>query len=143
MFNQRIKNVMERRHLLLATADTTVSAAAKRMAQKKTSAVMVVKDHQLIGIFTEQDAVVRVMACGLDAQTTPLSAVMTSAPLTIAPDRIFGQALLMMHEKGCRHIPVVQDGKPVGIVTARKALDPDMEEFVSETQRRLHLSDVH
>ena len=41
-----------------------------------------------------------------------------------------------MHEGRFRHVPVVEDGKPVGIVTARDALDPDMEEFVAEASRR-------
>ena len=46
---------------------------------------------------------------------------------------------MMMVEGGFRHVPVVKDGKPVGMVCSRNALDPDMEEFVSETQRRIHL----
>jgi uncharacterized protein (DUF2344 family) len=44
-----------------------------------------------------------------------------------------------MHENGFRHVPVVVDGMPVGIVSARSALDPDLEEFVSEEQRRRHI----
>ncbi len=44
-----------------------------------------------------------------------------------------------MHDHSFRHVPVVENGEPVGIVSSRKALDPEMEEFVSETQRRLSL----
>jgi len=43
----------------------------------------------------------------------------------------------MMHEKGFRHLPVVEEGKLIGIVSARNALDPDLEEFVHESQRRM------
>ncbi|TAK45782.1 MAG: CBS domain-containing protein, partial [Betaproteobacteria bacterium] len=55
------------------------------------------------------------------------------------PDELFGHALLVMHENGFRHMPIVENGEPVGIVSSRKALDPDLEEFISESQRRKHL----
>ena len=73
---------------------------------------------------------------GLDVAATPLSAVMTPSPQTIAPDKPFGSALLVMHESGFRHLPVVEKGKLVGIVSARFAMDPDLEEFTAEAERR-------
>ena len=130
---------MERKKVLKAPPQTTVSKAAKLMAKKNVGAVMIVKEERLIGIFTERDAVFRVIAKGLDADTTALADVMTSAPKTVDPDKSFGYALLMMHENGFRHVPVIEDGKPIGIVSARNALDPDMEEFISEAQRRKHI----
>jgi signal-transduction protein with cAMP-binding, CBS, and nucleotidyltransferase domain len=47
--------------------------------------------------------------------------------------------MLMMFEHGFRHAPVIEDGRPVGIVSARMALDPELEEFVAEVQRRKHI----
>jgi len=139
MFSQRIRSVMKRKKILMAPPETTVSKAAKLMAGKNVGAVMVVEDERLVGIFTERDAVVRVMARGRDARATQLADVMTAPPLTVDPDKTFGYALLMMHENGFRHVPVIENGKPVGIVSARNALDPEMEEFVSEAQRRQHI----
>jgi len=139
MFSQRIRSVMERKKLLTAPPDTTVSKAAKLMANKNVGAVMVVENELLIGIFTERDAVFRVMAQGLDAKTTRLTDVMTAAPQTVDPDKSFGYALLMMYENGFRHVPVIEGGKPIGIVSSRNALDPDLEEFVAEAQRRKHI----
>ncbi len=139
MFSQRIRSVMERKKVLTAPPETSVSRAAELMAMKNVGAVMVVKEEHLIGIFTERDAVFRVMAKGLDAKTTSLVDVMTCSPKTVDPDKTFGFALLMMHENGFRHVPVIENGKPIGIVSARNALDPDMEEFVSEAQRRKHI----
>ncbi|MCX7144445.1 MAG: CBS domain-containing protein [Proteobacteria bacterium] len=139
MFSQRVKHVMEKKKLLTAPPDTSVSNAAKLMADKNVGAVMVVENEHLVGIFTERDAVFRVMAHGLDAKTTKLADVMTSEPQTVDPDKSFGYALLMMHENGFRHVPVLENGKPVGIVSSRNALDPDMEDFVSEAQRRKHI----
>jgi CBS domain-containing protein len=115
-----------------------VSEATRLMAAREVGAVMVVEDENLVGIFTERDVVFRVVARGLDARATRLADVMTRAPHTVEPDRPFGYALLIMHEKGFRHLPVIEDGKPIGIVSARSAMDPELEEFVSEAQRREH-----
>lgn len=142
MFNQRIRSVMEPHRLLTAPPETTVSKAAELMAKRNVGAVMVVQNEQLIGIFTERDAVFRVIARGRDSNTTLLSEVMTTAPQTIDPDKTFGYALLMMYENGFRHVPVIEHGKPIGIVSSRNAMDPDLEEFVSEAQRRKHIQDI-
>ncbi|MDH5534398.1 MAG: CBS domain-containing protein [Betaproteobacteria bacterium] len=127
---------MEREKLLVAPPETTVSEAAALMAHRQVGAVMVVEHEHLVGIFTERDAVFRVIARGRDAQTTRLADVMTAAPRTVDPDKSFGYALLLMSENGFRHVPVIENGKLIGIVSARNALDPDLEEFVSESQRR-------
>jgi len=139
MFSQRIRSVMERKKLLTAPPGTTVSDAAKLMAKKNVGAVMVVEDERLVGIFTERDAVFRVIAKGRDTRTTLLAEVMTASPQTVDPDKSFGYALLMMHENGFRHVPVIENGKPIGIVSSRNALDPEMEDFVAEAQRRKHI----
>jgi CBS domain-containing protein len=139
MFSQRIRSVMERKKFLTTPPDSSVSKVAKLMASKNVGAVMVVEEERLVGIFTERDAVFRVIAKGLDANTTRVSDVMTAMPQTVDPDKSYGYALLMMHENGFRHVPVVENGKPIGIVSSRNALDPDMEEFVSEAQRRKHI----
>jgi len=123
----------------MAAPDTSVSAAAKLMAKNKVSAVMVVENKRLLGIFTERDAVFRVIAQDRDMQATRLMDVMTPRPKTVAPDETFGYALLMMHENGFRHVPVVENGEPIGIVSARNALDPELEEFESEARRRKHI----
>ena len=139
MLDEPVRNVMERKKLLMATPDTSVGTAAKLMAESKVSAVMVVAGKRLVGIFTERDAVFRVIAPGRDVHATRLAEVMTRDPMTVAPGESFGYALLMMHEKGFRHVPVVENGEPIGIVSARNALDPDLEEFESEARRRQNI----
>lgn len=136
MFSQCIRRVMEREKMLTAGPQTTVGEAAKLMADSGGSAVVVIENEALVGIFTERDAVFRVIAQERDPRTTRLDEVMTPAPMTVGPDRSFGYALQLMHEHGFRHVPVVEDGKPVGIVSSRDALDPDMEDFVAEARRR-------
>ncbi|HEX4944095.1 MAG TPA: CBS domain-containing protein [Usitatibacteraceae bacterium] len=139
MYSMRVRSVMERGKRVVALPGTTVAKAAKMMAKKNVGAVMVVEEKHLVGIFTERDVVIRVVAEGRDVATTRIGDVMTPSPITIGPDEVFGRALLLMHDNGFRHLPVVEQGEPIGIVSSRSALDPEMEEFVSETQRRLNL----
>ena len=139
MYTARVREVMDRKRRLVAAPGTSVARASRLMAEKNVGAVMVVKEKRLVGIFTERDAVFRVIAQGRDPRATRLDEVMTPQPHTVAPEETFGHALMMMHEGGFRHMPVVKNGEPIGIVSSRSALDPEMEEFVSETQRRIHL----
>ena len=139
MFTQPVRTVMGRKTLVTAPPETTVRKAAELMASKKVGAIMVVKSKSLVGIFTERDALFAVIARGRNPETTQLADVMTTAPQTIEPDKSFGYALLVMQEKGFRHLPVVEDGKLIGIVSVRNALDPELEEFIHESQRRMQL----
>lgn len=136
MFDLPVRTVMKRRKLLKVPPQSGVARVVRLMAQKNVGAALVVEGARLVGIFTERDLVTRVVAPGLDARATKVAEVMTKAPQTVAPDKPFGYALLVMHEKGFRHLPVVDDDKLVGIVSARSAMDPELEEFVSEAHRR-------
>jgi CBS domain-containing protein len=142
MFSTHVRELMDARKLLLAPPTATVRQAAESMAERGAGAVLVVDGERLVGIFTERDIVFRVVARGLDSSTTQLAAVMTPEPLTIGPEKTYGRAMMLMHERGFRHLPVVIDGKPVGIVSSRNALDPALEEFVFEERRRKHLQET-
>ncbi len=143
MSQRPIRSVIAKQKVLTATAEITVTDAARLMKKKSVGAVMVVKDNgRLAGIFTERDALFRVLAEGRDPKTTRLSDVMTAQPQTITPEKPFGHALLMMYESGFRHVPVVEDGKPVGMVSARDVLGPELQEFESELQRRTRIGEI-
>jgi CBS domain-containing protein len=139
MFSTLIKSMMDPRRLILVPGTMTVREAAELMKSRRYGAVLITDGDELHGIFTERDAVFRVMAAGLDPDTTPLADVMTKSPKTITPDKSFGHAMLLMHENGFRHVPVIDNGKLVGMVSSRNALDPDLEEFVFEERRRKRL----
>ncbi len=136
MLGLPVESVIEPRMLVVAEPRTSVDEAARLMRENAVGAVLVVDEGRLVGIFTERDAVYRVMAVGGEPAATPVGEVMTRDPMTVAPDETFGYALLLMHEHGFRHAPVVVDGRPVGMVSARHALDPDLEEFAVEAERR-------
>ena len=138
-----IRTLIEEQQILVAVAKTTVSEAARLMARHQVGAVMVVDGHgQLSGIFTERDALFRVLATGRDPATTRLSDVMTKKPQTIHPDKPVGHALHMMYENGFRHVPVVEDGRPVGMVSARDALGPELQEFETEVKLRQQIGEI-
>ena len=136
MFSERVRHLMTRDTLLTAGPHQTVSQAAQLMAGSDVGAVVVVEGDACVGIFTEHDAVARVLAPGCDPATTELGTVMSSPLLTITPDCTLGYALQLMHQRHLRHLPVVEDGRPVGIVCSRDAMDPELEEFICEAQRR-------
>jgi CBS domain-containing protein len=137
-----IRQIIEERECATAPSGTTVSEAARLMREKRVGAVLVVEEGRLTGIVTERDVLYRVVAEGRDAQAIRLAEVMTANPQTIHPDKPFPDALHMMHEGGYRHVPVVDDGRPIGIVSARDALGPELEDFIYEILRREQASDI-
>jgi len=125
-----------------ASGELTVEQASRLMKEKRIGALLVLDGGRLAGIFTERDALFRVIAEQRDPARTRLQEVMTANPRTIAPDRPFGHALHMMHEGGFRHVPVVEGERPIGVVSARDALGPELEAFVSELDKRERIFEV-
>src|SRR3954466_12199137 len=137
-----IRKLIASQNPVIAEADMTVTEAARRMKERRVGAVLVMNDGRLAGIFTERDALFRVIAEGRDPAAPRLTDVMSANPRTIGPDRPFGHALHMMHEGGFRHVPVVENGRPLGMVSARDALGPELEAFVSELDSGERLFEV-
>jgi len=136
MPKRMIRDVLADRALITATADMSVRAASRLMAEKRIGALLVLGGGSIAGIFTERDALNKVLAAGLDPDATPLSAVMVAEPLTIREDRPLSHALHMMAEEGFRHVPVIDaDGRAIGMVSARDALGQDMVELESDMRR--------
>ena len=142
MPQRTIRMIIEQQELVTAPATTTVTDAARLMKQRHVGATMVVEDGKLVGVFTERDALFRVVAEGRDGQATRLADVMTRNPQTIHPDKPFAHALQMMHGGSFRHVPVVEAGRPVGMVSARDALGPELEAFVYELLRQEHIGEI-
>lgn len=126
-----LSEIISSQTLVSAAPDATVCKAAQLMKTHHVGSVLIVDQDRLTGIFTERDAVLRMLAAGLDPASTPLEAVMTRAPQTLTPRRPFGHALHLMYEGGFRHVPVLDSGKLLGIVSARDALGSDLARFAS------------
>ncbi len=137
-----IRDIVRNQKILALSPETSVRAAARAMADRNVGSVMVVEDGKLVGIFTERDALVRVLAAGLDPATTKLSAVMVREVITIGPDRSLVNALHRMHDNGFRHMPVVDNGVPIGMVSLRDALASDLIQFEAEEETKERLTEV-
>lgn len=136
MPKRNISDLLAGRVLITASPDMSVRSAACLMAEKKIGAVLVVDQARIAGIFTERDALNKVLAGKLDPDQTKLSAVMVRDPQTIRADKPLAYALHMMAEGGFRHVPVVDDaGSPVGMVSARDALGQDIVELERDMKR--------
>ena len=136
-----ISQIIGKQKIFTAAPETSVYQAAKQMKEIGLGTVMVVENGLLVGIFTERDVLYRVVAERRDPETTMLSEVMTRNPLTISSAKPFGHALHMMFEGGFRHVPVVEQGKPVGMISARDALGLELVEFESELVDRDHVAE--
>src|SRR5690242_1172553 len=97
---------------------TSVMMAARHMRSRNVSAVLVTEgEAQLVGIFTERDAIRRVLAEGKDPASTTLAEVMTDNPDTVGPQDTAQDVVRLMQASQYRHLPIVEHGKAVGMVS--------------------------
>ena len=105
------------RSLLTVSADSTLGEAASKMAERAVGAVVVLDGERIVAILTERD-VMKAVAAGKDGGA-PVSEWMTRHPDTIEPTDTTDHAASLMIHGGFRHLPVVEEGKVVGIVSIR------------------------
>jgi CBS domain-containing protein len=115
------------------TASASVREAAKVMHGRNVGSVLIIEDGRLEGIFTERDVVHRVVAAGRDPDGTLLGEVMTRDPDTVLPDTTALDALRRMHDGGYRHLPVVEKGRVVAVVSRRDFLGGEKAQLDDET----------
>ena len=121
--------------LISLSAETPVAVAARRMLESQAGAVVILAGAELLGIVTERDVNFRVVAIGRDPATTTLADVMTRSPRTMPPETPVIDALNLMQKNGYRHVPVMEEGKVIGIVSlrdifmeVRRSLEQDIQD---------------
>jgi CBS domain-containing protein len=115
---RRMSEIVRNQNPLTLPTSTTVKQACQCMKDRRVGAVLVTDDEQhLLGIFTGRDAVCRVLAEDKESSKVKLSEVMTSAPTTIPIGTTAIDALRLMQDGGFRHVPIIDKGKVVGIVS--------------------------
>src|SRR5438552_3559389 len=115
---RKMSDLVRDQRPLVLLPHTSVMEAARHMRNRGVGAVLVTEsDGKLVGIFTGRDAIARVLAEAKNPAETNLLEVMTSDPETITPGHNAIEALRLMHDARCRHLPIVQEGKVVGIVS--------------------------
>ena len=120
---------------LMLPPSASVREACRRMRERRVGAVLVVAedDNRLLGIFTGRDAVHRMLAEGKSADHTSLEEVMTREPTSIPPHTTAIEALRLMEDGRYRHVPVVEDGKVVGVVSRFDFSGTELDRLDEET----------
>jgi CBS domain-containing protein len=113
----KIREVMKTT-LYTVNPTTTLGEAVSLMAQHRVGSTLVMEGSQLIGIFTERDTV-RAISQSHDAPDHEISSWMTRDPKTVDPDEDVDDALKTMLASGFRHLPVVEKGQVIGMVSMR------------------------
>ncbi|WP_421994991.1 cyclic nucleotide-binding/CBS domain-containing protein [Reyranella sp.] len=115
---RKLTDVILDQNPLVRSEETTVQEACAAMRDAQAGTVLVTDGNgRLAGIFTGRDAVGRVLAEGRPAATTALGEVMTRDPLTLKPEQTAIDALRLMWDGGFRHVPLVREGRIMGVVS--------------------------
>lgn len=119
MLIKSVHDVIANRSLPSVRAEDTIRAACEVLDHHDVGAVVVVKDGALVGILSERDIVRKFVLQDLDPVSTRVEAIMTSDPLTVGADQGLADAIALLEKGGFRHLPVMMDGQPVGLLSVR------------------------
>ncbi len=122
---KQIAELIEGQILTVIDPTMNVRNAAQTMTDRNIGAVAVVSAGHLAGIFSERDLMARVVAKGLNPDDTTVEAVMSTELVVAASSDDVDSALQKMHSISARHLPVVDDGKLVGMISLRDLLEVD------------------
>jgi CBS domain-containing protein len=119
-----VEEIHGTREIFTAKPTMTLQEAAQEMAKRNIGALMVVDDNGgLIGIVSERDIVQRAVATQCNLCDTTIAAVMTRKVCVAEASEDYKTALGKMRNQNCRHLPIVADGKPTGLISIRDLLD--------------------
>lgn len=122
---RQIAKLIEGQTLTVLETGDYVRPAVQRMVERNIGAAAVLEGGKLAGIFSERDLMSRVVAPGLDPDTTKVSQVMSKQLVVADPDEDVDTAIRKMHSINSRHLPVVDEGKLVGMISIRDLLEID------------------
>jgi CBS domain-containing protein len=129
-----ISDLLRNQVMISAEVHQTVLEIASLMVQHNIGAVPVLKGGELVGIFSERDLMSRVVVAGKDPASTTVSQVMTSDPLTIAPNDSLETCMTLMKRHGFRHLPVCTGRELKGLISLRDILLYNLDEKDDEVR---------
>jgi CBS domain-containing protein len=121
--------------------DISVTECVRLMTAGKIGAMIVMDGERLIGIFTERDALNKVLAGGLDPGNTKVSEVMTKDPYCIRPTTTVGDAMKLITRRRFRHLPIVDNGKVLAVVSSGDLTHWLVQDQMGEVQELVDLAD--
>jgi len=116
--------------------ETLVSDAVREMNENGVGSLLVVSGDRPVGIFTERDVLKKLVGEGLDPHETPVSRVMSTNLIVVSPGTSIGEAMAVVTLKRCRHLPVMERGKLVGLVSSG-----DLTNWLTKAQE-IHIKDL-
>ena len=128
MGQREIGQLVGRQSLVSLPEYATVREASRLMAEQRVGAVLVMDGASLLGIFTERDALNKVLAEARDPDSTPLSDVMTRHMVTLGPRASAVDALRLMSQVGIRHLPIVEEEHVSGIISLRDFVGAEFQQ---------------
>ncbi|MGH9657156.1 MAG: CBS domain-containing protein [Bryobacteraceae bacterium] len=128
----RVREIVRGRPLYSVDKSNTVAQVARRMAELKVGAIVVLSGPELCGLFSERDLMTRVVARGLDPASTPVSEVMSTELSTVDESAALEEALERMHTAGCRHLPVMREGRVTGFLSMRDLMNYELARKTEE-----------
>ena len=135
MLTRPVAALIRNQVVLALPPQATVRVACQRMRERYVGSVVVTDERdRLLGIFTERDAICRVLAESRDADRTTLAQVMTTEVVTVPPQATALDALRLMQDGGFRHVPVVAAGRVAGIVSYTDFRGQEHERLEQETE---------
>jgi predicted transcriptional regulator len=120
--------------------NTLVTECVRTMSTKKIGALIVLDAERLVGIFTERDALNKVLAAGLEPGKTKVSEVMTKDPYSITPTTTVGEAMELVTKLRFRHLPIVKNGKVLAVVSSGDLTHWLVKDQVGEVQELVDLA---
>ncbi len=116
---QTIKQLLDKKNGEIQTIDknSSVYDAIKAMSDHHIGSLLVMEDDQLIGIITERDYSRNVILKGKSSKSTPVKDIMVSKVLCAKPHQSIQECMALMTDKHVRHLPIIDDGKVIGIIS--------------------------
>lgn len=117
-----------------------VTDCVRAMTTEKVGALMIMEGDRLLGIFTERDALNKVLAAGLDPRTTKISEVMTRDPVCIPPTTTVRDAMRVVTQRRFRHLPIMENGKVLALVSSGDLTHWLVKDQIGEVQELVDLA---
>ena len=143
MAERTVFQSISRKHVLSLGPQASVRDAAGVMTRANCGSVLIMEPPDiLLGILTERDLMTRVLARGLDPDRTAVREVMTPNPICVAPETLVSDAVVLMIERGFRHLPLVSGSKILGVFSVRDALPREIGAALSQAEFNAQVNDV-
>jgi CBS domain-containing protein len=143
MAERRVFEPVSQKRVVSLGPNATVREAAGVMTRANCGSVLIMEPPDaLLGIVTERDLMTRVLARGVDPERTTLREIMTPNPQCVSPETLVSDAVVIMLERGFRHLPIVGNGRILGVFSVRDALPREIGTAISQAEFNEQVNDA-